>query len=339
MDRTIKPGQGDTLKVTLQSKGRSTGPVSKSIAIATNDPANQQTTLWCKGQVRGPFRDLYWVVAFDPIERTAGPQSKTIALHRGDGGPISPEVIPVKTEGVKTALREVKPGEHYELDVTLSPPWPNGRINELITIKTGVAEMPEHSVHVTADVTPRVGALPDRFTIALQRPEARDYPVVVMWEKNASQKAVDAQVDDPQLSVGIEEKQNVQRVVLHVPAGYQRSGADPVVTVRTDDAEVPEFTVPIAFVQAPERTTAKAASRPARPPRKQLAKPARPNASPAQPGQAPRPEPAPGPDKPVAPETTPPTDKTPAPEKTTEPDKTLSPEKAPQPEKPKDEGT
>jgi len=307
--------------------------VSKSIAIATNDPANQQVTLWCKGQVRGAFRDLDWIVAFDPIERTAGPQSKTIALHRGDGGPISPEVIPVKTEGVKTALREIKPGEHYELDVTLSPPWPNERINELITIKTGVAEMPEHSVHVTADVAPRVEALPDRFIIALL-PEARDYPVVVMWEKNASQKAVDAQVNDPQLSVRIEDKEELQQVVLHVPAGYQRSGADPVVTVRTDDAQAPEFKVPITFVQAPARTSSKAAGGPARPPRRQLAKPALPDASPAPPGQAPRPESPPGSDKPVAPETTPPTDKTAASEKTTEPDKTPPPEKAPQPEKP-----
>ena len=320
--------------------------MSKTVAVATNDLANRQVALVCKGEVRVVFRDLEQVVKFDRIQRSAGPQSKTIALHRGDGGPISPEVIPDDTGGVKATVREIQPGEHYELDVTVSPPWPNKLVRGLIRIKTGISEVPEETIRVAADVVARVETVPREFRIPDRQIEAGDYPVAVIWDQNAAQKVIGALVNDTELGVRIVEKDKGQQVVLNVPAGYRKHSEGPVVTVRTDDSEVPEFTIPIAFVQTLEGNEGKELGGPARPPIRRPVRPTTRATRPAAPGKAPQPQEAPNPaqsgepDNAAGPQNAPPAEKSPTSDKAIEPEnKPVSPEKKPQPAESNDEGT
>ena len=251
-DRLLAPGQSDSVKVTLQSKGRS-GPLSKVIRVTTNDPANKNATLTCKGSVRSAFAGRAPSVGFGQIQRDSGSVTKTIKLKRGDAGPITPEVLPIGQPGVTAAIREIEAGETYDLDVTLSPPWPNQRIRLMFDVKTGIAKAPLEQIRISADVAPRVRTVPPNFTIPQKFPSASDYTADVVWDREGPQKVVGAEVNDPKISVRVEEGEDKQQLVVHVPAGYERGRRQAlVVTVRTDDEDVPEFSVPIRF-QRPSR--------------------------------------------------------------------------------------
>ena len=251
-DRLLAPGQSDSVTVTLQSRGRS-GPVSKSIRVTTNDPAHKSMTLTCKGSVRSALKGRPPSIGFGRIQRDSGSITKTVTLERGDGGPIAPEVLPIGMPGLTAAIREVAAGEKYELDVTMSPPWPNERIRTTFNIKTGLPKSPTEQVRVSAEVDPRVRTQPPSFTLPRKFSSASDYTVDVAWNKEGPQKILSAEVNDPNITVRVEEADNKQQLVLHVPAGYeQRKRQALVVTVLTDDTDMPKFTVPVKF-QRPSR--------------------------------------------------------------------------------------
>lgn len=250
--------------MTLRSRGRH-GRINKSIRITTNDPRNPKTTLTCEGVIRGAFKGPAPRARFGKIDRDSGPQTKTLAIRRGDGGPITPEIGPIKGGNVTTALREITAGEHYELDVTVSPPWPNRRITTSFNVKTGVAKAPEEAVIVTADVTPRVRTVPNRFTIPQVTSKAKEVAVQVVWDRNAPQRIVKAEVSDRRLSVRIEDEGERQKVVLGVPAGYDGSPRSPQVTLTTDDQHIQVFSVPVRYERPGKSLPAKTASRRVRP--------------------------------------------------------------------------
>ncbi|MBU0719132.1 MAG: DUF1573 domain-containing protein, partial [Planctomycetes bacterium] len=163
-DREIKPGEHDVVSVTLASRGRS-GAVQKGIRVTTNDPDNKQITLTCTGNVISAFSGEAPKATFGRIKRDQGPQTKTIRLSAGDAGPIKPEVGTITQEGLTAEIREIDPGKVYDLDVTVGPPWPNGRLIANLDLKTGVAKAPEEKIRIDAQIVPRVQAAPDQFMV------------------------------------------------------------------------------------------------------------------------------------------------------------------------------
>ena len=77
---------------------------------------------------------------------------RTVTIKRGDGGPLQIEIVRAGKQGITAELREVKPGEHYELIVALSPPQKPGKLRSWIRVKTGVKEVPETTIPVYADI-------------------------------------------------------------------------------------------------------------------------------------------------------------------------------------------
>ena len=240
----LRPGARDFVTARFQTQGR-TGALAKTIRVTTNDPAHPQVVLACNGQVNSVFSGPAQRIQFGRIERSAGPQSKTITLSRRGQEPITPKLLPVERDGVKAALREVEAGKQYELDVTIGPPWPNGDLRAVVRVDPGIPGVPQEQFQVFAGITPRVEAKPNRFTIPPEMPAASDYRVKVVWGGEPLGKLLSAEVTDPRLSVRIEEAPDHQKLILEVPAGYQQSRPPPMVKVRTDDKDVPEFTVSV----------------------------------------------------------------------------------------------
>lgn len=85
----------------------------------------------------------------------AGPQTKTLTIVRGDGGPLDPRLLCFRHSGATAELRVIEPGEHYEIDITFYPPWESGRHSNSIELATGVPEQPECRVWL------RVATLPE----------------------------------------------------------------------------------------------------------------------------------------------------------------------------------
>ncbi len=246
-DRVIKPGQKDDVTITLQSKGR-TGTVKRDVTAVTNDPKNRSVRLSCRAEVRNQFKGGSLKMSFGKITRDSGPQTRTITLERGDGSAIKPSVVRSGLPAEATAVREITPGEKYELDVTLSPPWPNGPLTRSLKIKTGMKEAPETELRINADVVPRVAAVPNRFSIRPGASEKAEHTAMIVWDEGVNHKVTAVSATDPQLGVRIDETPGgQQKLVLTVPAGFVRPKRLPSVTLTTDDDEVKTLVVPIRY--------------------------------------------------------------------------------------------
>ncbi|UCE58304.1 MAG: hypothetical protein JSU63_12775 [Phycisphaerales bacterium] len=221
--------------------------MGRTVTVTTNDPKQPKLKLRCEGKVLVPMRVNPKAASFGNIRRSAGPKSVTIRLARGDGGKISPRVLNVSRKEIETSIRENRPGESYDLEVSLKPPWPNSWTRSTIILATGVKEVPKHTIPVVARIMPRVWAVPERFIAPHQTNEAQEESVVVMWHKNAAQKVIEATADDPRLEVRIEPDGDKQRLILKMPAGFEAGKDAASVILRTDDEEVSTLEVPIVF--------------------------------------------------------------------------------------------
>ena len=223
------------------------GDFTKNIRVQTNDPEHRSVSLVCKGRALVPFKTTPKIANFGRISRDSGEVTKTIALARGDGGPLKPVLKPSKHEHISAELRELTPGEAYELEVTITPPWPNDRLRGTVSLETGIDEVPSEDVRVFAQIDPRLKAMPARFSVPGNVPSDMDLKVRLLWSGGEPGKILSAQSPDPQMTVRVEEQDNQQFVVLHVPAGYERERKRTMaVTVKTDDAAAASLRIPVS---------------------------------------------------------------------------------------------
>jgi len=184
-------------------------------------------------------------LTFRNVDRNADVLQGTVMLKRGDGGPIKPRVIKGK-KGIETAIREIEPGERYELEVTITRPYPNGPLKKLLQLGTGVEEVPETSFLILADIPPRVNVLPRQFTLPPLIEEPFEQSVELNWVETTAYKVLRVETNIAELTARVEEKDGRQVVILHAPPGYKRAkGTFPGVTIHTDDPDLPTLRVPV----------------------------------------------------------------------------------------------
>jgi hypothetical protein len=214
-------------------------------------------TLVCEGTVLLPFQAKPTSVNFGRIARGDEAKKQTVTLTRGDGGPIHPEIVRSGSKEIEATLREVEPGERYDLDIQIQPPWPNNRrLRSWVRLKTGVSQLPETTVSVYAEVVPKVEAQPQWFSARLGAAKDLESSVTLQWSDRKLHDIQEVSVDDPDLKVRVETNEESQNVVLTVPAGYQSPARTRTVTIKTGDEEVPILRVPIRF--SGQRRSAKA---------------------------------------------------------------------------------
>jgi hypothetical protein len=225
--------------------------------VRTNDRRESQVDLDAITNVRSAIRTGFDSTsmrsfAFEPFSRSAGPQTKTIVIRRGDDGPLHLAVTSVKPAETATELREIEAGERYELSVTLSPPWPVQGLIGVIVLATGVERQQEVKIGFTTDLAPRVRAQPNRITVPRAGDRGSDFPAHLIWSDDAPPgRILEASIDDPAMSVRVEPKDGAQVVTLHVSAHdgpLERKLRTIVLT--TDDPAVPEVRIPV-FVFGP----------------------------------------------------------------------------------------
>jgi hypothetical protein len=265
-----------------------TGSFTHTITAVTNDAEHPQERLVCSGKVLVPLNVRPTTASFGRVPRDAGPQRRTLTLTRGDGGPIAPELAPVTHANVQAALREVTPGERYELDIDVSPPWPGGSLRTYLHLKTGIAQMPEQKITVFAQVTPRLAASPPRLTVPATVASELTLTSRLQWSGGEPGQIRSVASSDPNIDVRWEiGGKDQQRVVLRVPSGYRLpTNGRAMITVQTDDEEAPTLRIPVHAARG--RPTARVSPRP--PVRKPTTRPAmpgvsrRPAGAPARPG-------------------------------------------------------
>ena len=89
-------------------------------------------------------------------------EQRSISIARADGGPLKPEAPGDLPQGVGVSIKEIKPGDAYELVVTLTPPLKPGRLHTNLQVKTGVPEAPTFAVPLFATIGAPARARPAR---------------------------------------------------------------------------------------------------------------------------------------------------------------------------------
>ena len=242
----IKPGATEKLAVYLSSTKYS-GPFSRRIRVQTNDPNHPNETLTCEGRVLVPLIMDPKRVNFGRVARDAKVHNKTVNLVRGDGGPIAPEVLPFPQSGLNAKVCEIEPGELYELEITLEPPYPNESIRQMLRVKTGVEDAPQMTLYVAGSIVPRLQSTPSAFTFPTDLAEGAETSVRLRWADGRPANITEVTSNIPEAIVRLDESGKMQQIVMTLPAGAKPAGRSKRVTVKTDDPEVPTFTIPVRF--------------------------------------------------------------------------------------------
>ena len=247
-DRTIPPGESDVVEIVLQTVRP--GPIGRKVAVATNDRTAPEITLECAAHVLTGLKVEPFNAAFGNLDRGAGPQTRTLTLTRGDGGPIAPRVAASGHPNVTARIEEITPGEKYALHVTVGPPWPNGPLSGALEIETGVPEDPRENIPVFALVAPRLAAVPAQFLFDGELPADTEQTLHLRWTGGAPGRITGAttNIKDAKVTFAPAEPGAEPTVTLRVPAGYTPDARTAYfVTIRTDDPEAPQLQVPVAF--------------------------------------------------------------------------------------------
>jgi len=242
LGRTIEPGANEEIQVTMTAQS---GEINRKIRVQTNDPNNANVQLTCKGKTLVPFRTDPATLNFGKIGRDSGPITKTVTLTRGDGGPLNPKLGKMDSS-LSAELREIEPGEKYELDITVNPPWPNDKLRGSLTVDTGLQEAPTETVRLFGQVDPRLKSQPKSFVLPADPQEDVELRVALVWDGPPG-KAIGATATDRQLKAALIEEDGKQFVSLRVPAHYQRKQKMALsVSVTTDDPAVSSLRIPIS---------------------------------------------------------------------------------------------
>lgn len=193
-----------------------------------------------------PFEAKPTGVYFGQLRRNSPTKHQTITLLRGDGGPISPEVSLGRIPSIDAQICEIEPGEHYELEVWMTPPWPEGRFSDRLEISTGVDEAPTASITVAGKVLPRLTAIPQRLNYFGERTSSTVRSLTFRWDGPPG-KILSAKCTIPEATAIIRTHKGAQMVDVRLPPGSEPIPGRHSVLIKTDDAEVPTVSVPIAF--------------------------------------------------------------------------------------------
>jgi hypothetical protein len=263
----IQPGQTEKVEFSAPTPQKS-GPFGKEITVASNDRNTPTLTLHGESNVLTALHKQPEVVNFAQIKRDTPEQKQTVTITRGDGGPLKLHVSSIGNPQIKTDLREIEAGEKYELDVTISPPWPNGMLQGPIVLDTGVEQVPLETIHVFASVAPRLVAMPPRFMLQAAPASELSMTARLTWDGTPG-KILDVTTTDPATKVELVGEKDQQDIVLHVPAGYNPANKNGNISVRTDDPVVPLLQIPVTVILQPMATPGQPTTLPGRviPPR------------------------------------------------------------------------
>jgi hypothetical protein len=202
-------------------------------------------TLTCKGKVLTAVNIKPRSLNFGDVPRKES-TTKKVEITRGAAGPLKPEMLPLKLQGVTAELKEIEPGERYEMSITVTPPFDRQRLRGRVELKTGLEQTPTERVSFYARLAPRVKAVPARVVIPTERGADWSQAIALRWDDAEAHKIVNARINDTRLAVRVDERaEGDQVVVLSVPGDYALPRGRRTITINTDDAESPRVTVPV----------------------------------------------------------------------------------------------
>lgn len=229
------------------------GEFTKPITVDTNDAAHPQVVLTCKGKILEAVKVTPTLVNFGRVNIGAKDLTQTVKIRRGDAGPIKPEVGEINQPGIAAEVREVTPGDEYDLVVKAELTPGSQRLQGRIQLRTGVAEQETVDVNVFGTVMPRVSVRPPTIVIPSGADDNWKQAVEFDWPANTGGfKLTEASINNANLEVTLDKESAKPRVLLKLVHAIEGNlPASTMLTVKTDDPKAAELNVPVRYRAAP----------------------------------------------------------------------------------------
>lgn len=174
-DRSIPPGETGQIKAVLDTTGFR-GPLSRSIAVFTNDAVTPQLNLVLRAQVVSTIEILPRpLVRFNVLQ--GEPATDSVVLVSPDGAEFRVLGVAGTDDRVAAEFRELADGERirgrqgsqWEVAVTVPAGAREGVLNQRLTVKTDFEKAPEVTVAVSGVVRPIIQVVPGELNFGSVR--------------------------------------------------------------------------------------------------------------------------------------------------------------------------
>lgn len=253
----LAPGESTQMTVTYDSVKRR-GPARQTITLLTNDPHNPRVPFQVRGAVRPlfeakPIEELAFGRVFEDSVETRSIEIKNLYTEK-----MVLKLAPGQDFGsFDVELRELEPGQRYELQARTRPPLTLGIPDAHIKLTTSLERFPTFDIVAFATVLPPIAV--DRKQLFLPRQSQNEIRQVLKLSYAPGQpvKLKEVRATHPAIAVELGELetgdavQPTQTLVVILPPGDQVALTDVLAVEILTDATRPEYqklTVPIRLI-------------------------------------------------------------------------------------------
>lgn len=262
--KNIAPGETGNFLFALDTKKLGSAKFTKNIHVFSNDPATPDLTLKLIVECRASLEVKPPGVFFGMIYGETPQKRSTLITNNTD------QPVELKLEGCNAPdkfageLVEREKGKVYEFHVTTKPPYPKDTTaNATFTISTNLPSQQKLTINASITTPDRVGVSPPNIMVQQTGPSSAEghtadrqgFTRFTNYGETPV-KVLEAKTDDPAIGVRISEQTpgKIYNIFVTVPAKHVLPPAGQLLTIKTDDAEKPVFTVPIRPYAAPIAT-------------------------------------------------------------------------------------
>ncbi|MBN2447223.1 MAG: DUF1573 domain-containing protein [Phycisphaerae bacterium] len=204
--RTLEPAETTIMEVGYDStKGRE--KVQQTITIETNDPGRPTTRFTLSGTCKPMFDFEINGQKLNIPSLQLGQLSKS-EVKSGtltikplyDKHKVHLALADEKVAGYDVKLKEVVPGEQYELTATTIPPLDPGAAMTVVHLKTDVEFMDTMKVRLGGYVIPAVRVVPDRLMVSPKLTFESKKRVKIVYLKTTPIEVLNIECDDPRVT-------------------------------------------------------------------------------------------------------------------------------------------
>ncbi|HUU84160.1 MAG TPA: DUF1573 domain-containing protein [Phycisphaerae bacterium] len=244
--RKIPPGGEGSIPVTLATTRVGT-KFSKTITVSSNDPVTPRLQLKIQGELKRPVDMQPARIDFGQVKANTK-ETQVATLTNNMARPLELTMPERTREGpFSVELVEQEPGKVYEIKVQAKPPYQPKLNRAKFEVKTNLSEQPQVSITVSAILRPRLDVNPEQLTVKKAEPRERTQYLRFANNGQTPVKVLSAQADDENLRLLVKEQEEGKQyqILVTIPADYMPPQEGRTITIKTDDPEMPEMTVPV----------------------------------------------------------------------------------------------
>jgi hypothetical protein len=250
----VKPGESGKIPIEFHTRQFS-GPITKTITIAINNPRQPPANLQIKGTVWRPIDVVPSTAAFTGTLDSLSNAFVVVKIINQESNALQLSPPVSNHRAIVAELTTNQPGTEYQLKVRLAPPLGLGNVFGQITMKTSSTNMPEVTVPAWVVAQPAVTVIPSRITLPagpLSQQLTQFVSIRSLWSDPIALSAPLLNAKDCGLDLTELQPGRYFTATLVFPKGFTLPQGDKVeFSVRTSHPQYPLIKVPVVTGSKP----------------------------------------------------------------------------------------